>query len=867
MGALSRIFSLSTLATVITVGYVGLAMSNLYRLMYPLHGVDLANFAPSQLVRPLWGGGGAGLGGGGTIAPPTPLSMKIYLSTTERFGLEFLRAEYDDETGGGGGRAVKDDSVVLLWEEEDDDERDDDAVSNNARTAASVAKSFVITDGCDGSPTHACSGAPSFEKASEFLNDAEEKHELETGGTGGGLVHTLSSHAGEGLESTSVLLSLYNGAASGMRQAGAALRGEKLEDEGDAASQAKSAARREERVVVPIPPSSAIWRALRSNATVHAHVLLTRRSSSSSSSSSSSTHKPDDIRQAAQSLRESFSSHDALLGRVSMTKHAAPTHLSKPTRMLGHDLTYLLRKYVLFAVPDSESPPWDTASSKPTEHAAYAASRRMQEDGVGYPYWKPEVAVKFVGDDAVYPVDMVGNSGMEVIQLGGGRSSASASASNARDHPSGYAYLPGLHVDEIGLTSEKYVPLNETVTALPLHVTFDRNDVPVPEDEASSAASASASAGGLSPARWRLLSHFSSALESQKEMGFDDSDIDDVRRLIADTNVALLTVTMLASTLHLLFEFLTFKNDVEFWRGNKDLTGLSVRALFMDFGSQLVILLYLIEKDSSLLMTVPSGVGVLIALWKCQRGAGFRFVRVKGGSGGSGVAFYNRFFRLLGYELHATRLRVAPAKEASDETTQGGGKGGKGSSKGGKETKTHKTTNSTKGATEKVDLVALSIEVDRVATRTLGTYILLPLVLSYTVHSLLVEEHPGWYSWLITSASSAVYALGFVMMTPQLFLNYKLKSVAHLPWRVLGYRFINTFIDDLFAFIIRMPTMARISCFRDDVVFIIYLWQRYLYPVDASRPVEGGGMDAISAAATTEKSAEEQDDDDDKKNK
>lgn len=73
------------------------------------------------------------------------------------------------------------------------------------------------------------------------------------------------------------------------------------------------------------------------------------------------------------------------------------------------------------------------------------------------------------------------------------------------------------------------------------------------------------------------------------------------------------------------------------------------------------------------------------------------------------------------------------------------------------------------------------------------------------------------------------------------FLNYKLKSVAHLPWRVLVYKSLNTFIDDLFSFIIRMPTMARVSCFRDDVVFFIYLYQRWLYPVDASRPVEGGG--------------------------
>jgi len=52
-----------------------------------------------------------------------------------------------------------------------------------------------------------------------------------------------------------------------------------------------------------------------------------------------------------------------------------------------------------------------------------------------------------------------------------------------------------------------------------------------------------------------------------------------------------------------------------------------------------------------------------------------------------------------------------------------------------------------------------------------------------------------------------VYTFGFILMTPQLFINHHLKSVSHLPWKFLGYRFVNTFIDDLFAFIIRMPTM------------------------------------------------------------
>lgn len=83
-------------------------------------------------------------------------------------------------------------------------------------------------------------------------------------------------------------------------------------------------------------------------------------------------------------------------------------------------------------------------------------------------------------------------------------------------------------------------------------------------------------------------------------------------------------------------------------------------------------------------------------------------------------------------------------------------------------------------------------------------------------------------------------AFGFIMMTPQLFINYKLKSVAHLPWRMLSYKFLNTFIDDIFAFVIKMPLMYRIGCFRDDIIFIIYLYQRWIYRVDPKRVNEFG---------------------------
>ena len=37
-----------------------------------------------------------------------------------------------------------------------------------------------------------------------------------------------------------------------------------------------------------------------------------------------------------------------------------------------------------------------------------------------------------------------------------------------------------------------------------------------------------------------------------------------------------------------------------------------------------------------------------------------------------------------------------------------------------------------------------------------------------------------------------------------------------------------------------MPTLHRLACFRDDVVFVILLYQYYLYPVDKKRVNEYG---------------------------
>jgi hypothetical protein len=66
----------------------------------------------------------------------------------------------------------------------------------------------------------------------------------------------------------------------------------------------------------------------------------------------------------------------------------------------------------------------------------------------------------------------------------------------------------------------------------------------------------------------------------------------------------------------------------------------------------------------------------------------------------------------------------------------------------------------------------------------------------------------------------------------------------------MTYKFLNTIIDDLFAFVIKMPILHRLSVFRDDVIFCIFLYQRWIYRVDPTRVNEFGfsGVDAAAAA-------------------
>ncbi|XP_066138120.1 lipid scramblase CLPTM1L [Euwallacea fornicatus] len=266
-------------------------------------------------------------------------------------------------------------------------------------------------------------------------------------------------------------------------------------------------------------------------------------------------------------------------------------------------------------------------------------------------------------------------------------------------------------------------------------------------------------------------------------LGFTEKDLDEVKGVFGDTNLYLLCATMAIGSIHLLLDFLSFKNDVSFWKSQKSMAGLSTRTVLWRAFSQLVVFLFLLDEGTSLLVLVPAGVAALIEVWKVTK-------------------------------VCKTNMKISWKGVAFQRDS---------------------TESAAEAETRKYDEECMNYL----------SYLLYPLCLAAAFYSLLYQPHKSWYSWTINSLVNGVYAFGFLFMLPQLFINYRLKSVAALPWRAFTYRAFNTFIDDIFAFIITMPTAHRVACLRDDVVFLVYLYQRWLYPVDVSRTDEGGGEVAL----------------------
>ncbi|RLN57506.1 hypothetical protein BBJ29_004106 [Phytophthora kernoviae] len=229
------------------------------------------------------------------------------------------------------------------------------------------------------------------------------------------------------------------------------------------------------------------------------------------------------------------------------------------------------------------------ASVKPED----TSKAQLGPEATTIAYWKPAASVRLVTDFTRYPVDELPVMVYQNLQY--------------VQHPldQRWRYLPSLYVDDLSQTQDQLVPLNATLddgsggeAVLPLRLAWSP----------------------LSFARWQMQLTFAMVFNSQEQMGVPSSDLDALRSMVTDTHPILLAVTMTVSLLHLLFDWLAFRHDVLYWREKGDnVVGVSLRAMAAELGSQAVVLLYLVDQKSTLLVTAPQFISVLLLVWKVTK--------------------------------------------------------------------------------------------------------------------------------------------------------------------------------------------------------------------------------------------------------
>ncbi|KAJ9657350.1 hypothetical protein H2198_004361 [Neophaeococcomyces mojaviensis] len=337
-------------------------------------------------------------------------------------------------------------------------------------------------------------------------------------------------------------------------------------------------------------------------------------------------------------------------------------------------------------------------------------------------------------------------------------------------------YYPVFFLNTFWQLKSHMIELNETVKSVPLNINF------------------------YNMANWKysILASMDEGMRQQSHAaafgqtgptGGDGSEIEKFKEILLDSNPYLLATTFVVSILHMIFEALAFKNDISHWRKKKDNVGTSFRTIIANVFMQTVIFLYLVDNSdgTSWMILASQGIGILVEAWKITKTVN---VVVKPPEPNSAFSF-------LPYVVKFEDKHQLSELEKDTE------------------------------------------EYDAEAFRYLFVAAV-PLLLAYAIYSLKYETHKSWYSFVIETLVGSVYAYGFLMMVPQLYVNYKLKSVAHMPGKAMTYKVLSTFIDDLFAFTIRMPVLHRLATLRDDVIFFIWLYQKWIYRVDFTRVNEFG---------------------------
>ncbi|KAF6762052.1 cleft lip and palate associated transmembrane protein [Ephemerocybe angulata] len=396
-----------------------------------------------------------------------------------------------------------------------------------------------------------------------------------------------------------------------------------------------------------------------------------------------------------------------------------------------------------------------------------AEKEEPEEADVIVPHWSQNVTIALVSDDNKLQYRQTPPPLLPHIHLIPGERDETGTKGK---------YYPVIFPNEFWHLRSSYIELNSTTPTLPVQFTLQP----------------------MSFFKFQIFASMTHGFDEAAKNGGGASEIDEIKRMLLETNPWFLGLTGLVSILHVVFEMLAFKSDVK-PLAREEGDGRRFCQIITNVVVQLIVLLYLIDnnENTSWMILMGSGMGVVIEAWKITKAVDISVIPAPPGS-------------LLPYKLDIKDKHVLSEDEKKTQ------------------------------------------EYDALAFRYVS-WVAIPLLIAYTGYSLVYDSHKGWYSFIVSTLTSFVYMFGFAQLVPQLIINYKLKSVAHMPMKAMIYKSLSTVVDDFFAFCIKMPFLHRLACFRDDVVFVIFLYQRWIYRIDPKRVNEYGQVgDATDAAQSLE---------------
>ena len=245
--------------------------------------------------------------------------------------------------------------------------------------------------------------------------------------------------------------------------------------------------------------------------------------------------------------------------------------------------------------------------------------------------------------------------------------------------------------------------------------------------------------------------------------------------LIKNNSTFYLIILFTVNTLHSIFSYLGFSSDISYYKNLKKLDGVYTKYIFFNIFYMFITLIYILLQGANFIVKIELFISFVIEIWKLKKIFKISFE-------------FNNFPYIIKLEYKQTFEQ----EEAKDYESE--------------------------------------------AVNMMVKYLLFPIGVVYLGYRIYYYSdnivRNNWKSFVIFIIEYIYFLLnvfGFILLTPQIYLNYKLKSVEHLPMKAMTYKFLNTIIDDLYAFAVKTPTMYRIFCFRDDVIFVIYIYQIFKY--------------------------------------